>query len=262
MCLIVFAYKYHPQYPLILAGNRDEFHRRPTQKLHVWDGNPNILAGKDLKEGGTWLGINQHGKMAAVTNHRDLSNIKENAPSRGFIVTEILKSDLSTSEKLFDMAPDFSKYNGFNLIAGTVDDLYYCSNHDNSFQKIKPGLYGISNASLNTPWPKTNSALENFSTALNSGQPDSNEIFDLLCDTNRYPENMLPKTGLSPEMEKAVSSVFILTDDYGTRSSALLMVDKNGKIKFTEKTYSPGTTDITNTEEFHLDQKNKQFQKL
>tara|TARA_R100001143_G_scaffold58746_1_gene56828 strand:- start:39468 stop:40256 length:789 start_codon:yes stop_codon:yes gene_type:complete len=262
MCLIVFAYKYHPQYPLILAGNRDEFHQRPTQKLHVWDGDPKILAGKDLKAGGTWLGINQHGKFAAVTNYRDLSNIKKNAPSRGSIVTEILNSDLSTKEKLSDMAPDFSKYNGFNLIAGTVDDLYYGSNHDHSFQKIKPGLYGISNASLNTPWPKTNSALENFSTVLNNGQPDSNEIFDLLSDTNRYPKEMLPKTGLSPEMEKAVSSVFILTEDYGTRSSALLFFDKSGNVKFTEKTYSPGTTEVTNTEEFHLNLKEKQFHKL
>lgn len=252
MCLIVFAYKYHPEYPFILAGNRDEFHQRPTEKLHIWDGNPKILAGKDLEAGGTWLGINQHGKFAALTNHRDLSNIKENAPSRGFIVTDILKSDLSTSDQLSDMSPNFSEYNGFNLIAGALDDLYYVSNHGNSLQKIKPGLYGISNASLNTPWPKTNNALESFSNALNDEQPDEREIFDMLCDTNRYPQSMLPDTGLSPELEQAVSSIFILTDDYGTRSSALLTLDKTGKVKFIEKTYLPGTTDVTNTEEFHI----------
>lgn len=262
MCLIVFAYKYHPEYPFILAGNRDEFHRRPTQKLHVWDEDPKILAGRDLKAGGTWLGINQHGKFAALTNHRDLSKIKENAPSRGNIVTDILKSDLPTSEQLSEMAPKFSKYNGFNLIAGTMDELYYISNHGNSFHKIKPGLYGISNASLNTPWPKTNTALEYFSNALNRNQPDKNVIFDLLCDTKRYPDHMLPKTGLSPEMEKAVSSIFILTEEYGTRSSALLMIDKNDEVNFAERTYLPGTTEVTNTEEFHFVLTEGQFQQL
>lgn len=252
MCLIVFAYKYHPKYPFILAGNRDEFHERPTQKLHVWEGDPEILAGKDLMAGGTWLGINQHGKFAALTNYRDLSNIKEPTPSRGYIVSDILQSELSTSDQLTVLAPDFPNYNGFNLIAGTLDDLYFVSNHGDHIQKIKPGLYGISNASLNTPWPKINSALEDFSAALNKDRPDENEIFELLCNTKRYPESMLPKTGLSPEMEKAVSSVFILTEDYGTRSSALLMFDKNDKITFTEKTYLPGTTVVTNTEKFQL----------
>lgn len=262
MCLIVFAYKFHPEYPLILAGNRDEFHQRPTQKLHVWDGNPRILAGKDLKAGGTWLGINQYGKFAALTNHRDLNNIKENAPSRGFIVTDILKSDLSISDQLSVMAPDFPAYNGFNLIAGTLDNLYYISNHGDSFQKVKPGLYGISNASLNTPWPKTNNALENFSVAIDNDHPDKSAIFDLLCDTDRYPEQMLPKTGLSLEMEKAVSSVFILTEDYGTRSSALLMLDKNGEVQFSERTYLPGTTVVTNIEEYNFTPPKGQFQRL
>ena len=262
MCLIVFAYKYHPEFPFILAGNRDEFHRRSTQQLHVWNETPKILAGRDLEAGGTWLGVNQHGKFAALTNHRDLTNIKENAPSRGFIVSEILKSELSTSDHLTAMDSEFSEYNGFNLIAGTLDELYFTSNHGDPYQKIKPGLYGISNASLNTPWPKTNSALENFSIALNNDHPDESEIFDLLCDTKRYPENMLPKTGLSSEMEKAVSSIFILTDEYGTRSSALMMYDKNGKVKFIEKTYLPGTTEVTNTEKFLLDLTNEQFLKL
>jgi len=252
MCLIVFAYKYHPEYPFILAGNRDEFHQRSTQKLHIWETTPKIAAGKDLKAGGTWLGINQYGKIAALTNHRDLSNIKENATSRGHIITDFLKSDLSTDQQLKDIASDSSKYNGFNLIAGTVDDLYFLSNHSNEFHKIKPGLYGISNASLNTPWPKTNTALEHFTTALNDRSPDETVIFDFLKNTDRYPDRLLPKTGLAPELEKAVSSVFILTEDYGTRSSALLMIDNKGDVNFTEKTYLPGTTEVTNTEKLHF----------
>lgn len=262
MCLIVFAYKYHPVYPLILAGNRDEFHYRPTQKLHVWDGDPKILAGTDLVAGGSWLGINQGGKFAALTNYRNLNTIKENAPSRGSIVTEILKSDHQTAIQLSNMAPEFPKYNGFNLIAGTLDDLYYISNHGNSYHKIKPGLYGISNASLNTPWPKTNTALERFTAALNNDQPSDSSFFDLLCDTNRYPEQMLPKTGLSPEMEKAVSSIFILTEAYGTRSSALLKMDKRGEVRFIEKTYLPGTTKITNSEEYRFTLSEGQFYPL
>lgn len=262
MCLIVVAYKYHPEYPLILAGNRDEFHERPTQELHIWNEDPQILAGKDLEAGGTWLGINQNGKFAALTNHRDLSNIKEHTLSRGNIVLDIIRSELSTSDQLSIMTPEFSKYNGFNLIAGTLDDLYFVSNHGDEIQNIKPGLYGISNASLNTPWPKTNSALENFSTALNKDQTDENDIFDLLCNTNRYPESILPKTGLTPEMEIAVSSVFILTKNYGTRSSALLMYDKSGKVKFIEQTYLPATTVVVNTEKFLLDLSVGQFQQL
>lgn len=259
MCLIVFAYKYHPKYPFILAGNRDEFHARPTQTLHVWDSDPNILAGKDLKEGGTWLGLNQHGKFAALTNHRDLSKIKENAPSRGNLVKEILQSGQPFENQLSDLQSEFSNYNGFNLIAGTVDDLYYVSNEGGHMMKLKPGLYGISNAFLNTPWPKTNNALESFTHALNSELPDVSAIFELLTDTTTYPERMLPKTGLSPEMEKAVSSIFILTDDYGTRSSALLMIDKMGSGKFTEKTYRPGTVEVTDSEEFHFNLVEGQF---
>lgn len=260
MCLIVFAYKYHPKYPLILAGNRDEFYERPTQKMHPWGSNPNILAGKDLKDGGTWLGINQYGKLAALTNYRDLSKINEIAPSRGHIVTEILKSTQPIDEQLSVLRPEFPNYNGFNLIAGTLDDLYYVSNEGDRFYKIQPGLYGISNAFLNTPWPKTNNALQHFTHALNGEKPDEQAIFELLWDTTTYPDRMLPKTGLSPEMEKAVSSIFILSDDYGTRSSALLMIDQEGDVKITEKTYQPGSVDITDSEEFQWNLTKGQFQ--
>lgn len=259
MCLIVFAYKYHPKYPFILAGNRDEFYARPTQKLHIWDSKPNILAGKDLKDGGTWLGVNQHGRMAAITNHRDLNNIKQSAPSRGNIITKILKSYQPVADQLSDMEPDFPKYNGFNLITGTLDDLYYVSNEGNHFLKIKPGLYGISNAFLNTPWPKTNQALEDFTHALNGDMPNVNAIFELLSNTTTYPDHTLPKTGLPPEMERAVSSIFIRTDEYGTRSSALLMMDNEGKIRFNEKTYRPGSLEITDLEEYHLNPVLDQF---
>lgn len=252
MCLIVFAYKYHPKYPFILAGNRDEFYARPTQKLHEWNSDPKIYAGRDLKEGGTWLGINEHGKIAVLTNYRDLTKIKENAPSRGNIATNILLSNEPIAEQLSGLIPEFQKYNGFNLIAGDLHNLYYVTNEKDYFSEIQPGLYGISNAFLNTPWPKTNDALQHFTHAINGETPDEEAIFELLANTSTYPDRMLPKTGLSPEMEKAVSSIFILTDDYGTRSSALVMMNQKGEIKFTEKTYRPGSVEITDSEEYQL----------
>lgn len=260
MCLIVFAYKYHPKYPFILAGNRDEFYARPTQKLHEWSSDPKIYAGKDSKEGGTWLGINENGKMAAITNFRDLTKIEENAPSRGNIATDILLSNEPIAKQLSDLKHEYQKYNGFNLIAGDLHNLYYLTNEKDQIYKIQPGLYGISNAFLNTPWPKTNDALQLFTSALNGDIPNEAGIFELLGNTATYPDHMLPKTGLSPEMEKAVSSIFIKTEDYGTRSSALIMIDQKANVKFIEKTYRPGSIEISDSETIHLKLSESQIQ--
>ncbi|MEX2410999.1 MAG: NRDE family protein [Candidatus Paceibacterota bacterium] len=242
MCLIVFAYKCHPTYPLILAGNRDEFYDRPTQNLHVWESEPPIIAGKDLKAGGTWLGVTDDGLIATLTNYRDIKNLKDHAPSRGDLITEILLSDDPLLQSLKSIEKKADLYNGFNLIAGNLNHLYYLSNHNTPFSEIQPGYHSISNSALNTPWPKTEWALQRFKKVTRNSKVSEHDLFELLLNTDTYPIENLPNTGLSPELEKAVSSVFIQTDNYGTRSSTVLTVDRDHHLQVTEKVYEPGTT--------------------
>ncbi|MEX0944928.1 MAG: NRDE family protein [Balneolaceae bacterium] len=246
MCLIVFAYKCHPTYPLILIGNRDEFYDRPTKNLHVWDRQPTIIAGKDLKAGGTWLGVSENGLIAALTNYRDIKNIKEDAHSRGDLITDFLLSDDPPLQSLKSIKKRADLYNGFNLIAGNLNHLYYLSNHNTPFIEIQPGNHSISNSALNTPWPKTDWALKRFKEITSNQQVSEHDLFELLLNTDTYPIENLPNTGLLPELEKAVSSVFIQTDNYGTRSSTVLTVDRDHHLQFTEKVYEPGTTLIKN----------------
>ena len=239
MCLIVFSYQNHEKYPLILAGNRDEFFDRPAKQAHFWKNKPGILAGKDLKKGGTWLGVNREGNFAALTNYRDLNNIRENVSSRGEIVTSFLDKDLMTEKFIQQIDQNALDYNGFNLIAGNIHKLFHYSNETREYSEVKPGIHGISNALLNTSWPKVENAKNEFSEIVAEREPDANSLFDLLQNKKRYPSERLPKTGLSEEMEIAVSSAFIETDYYGTRCSTLLFIDKENKVTFIEKTHRP-----------------------
>lgn len=252
MCLIVFAYKYHPEYPFILAGNRDEFHQRPALGIHMWDTDPLIVAGKDKKAGGTWLGVNENGRVAAITNYRDIQSIRENTPSRGEIIPKFLLSGEDTYHTLDHIEKRAGLYNGFNLIAGSIDELYYLSNHGHSLQAVEPGIHVISNAALNTPWPKSEWAKSRFNKLLKSGSLDEESLFDMLKNSDRYPPEQLPDTGLSEEMERAVSSVFILTENYGTRSSALVTIDRSNHLNFTERVYLPGTKITENYKQISL----------
>lgn len=253
MCLIVFSYKDHPDYPFILATNRDEFYNRPTQAAHVWQTSPKIIAGKDEKAGGTWLGITENGRFAALTNHRDMNDIREDTTSRGIIVKDFLLSEINPREYLIKLQHRKNQFNGFNLIAGTFNDLYYISNKKEGVYKIKPGIHTISNAFLNTPWPKTEYASKVFKKILDSDNSDETKFFNLLKHDLRYPLNDLPDTGLPKDIEMAVSSIFIKTDNYGTRSSTLVMVDKNNTLRFVEKSYLEGTKQADQTERFTLD---------
>jgi uncharacterized protein with NRDE domain len=154
MCLIVFANNISDDYKLIFAANRDEFYDRPTEQADFWDEHPDLLAGKDLQAGGTWLGITKKGKFAAITNFRDLKNIKNDAPSRGNLTLNFLLSDISPKEYYDKLKPTLNNYNGFNLLFGFVDDLQYFSNKTEGLKKLESGIHGISNAVLNTPWQK------------------------------------------------------------------------------------------------------------
>ncbi|WP_340104993.1 NRDE family protein [Rhodohalobacter sp. 8-1] len=237
MCLIVFSYNHHKKYPVILAGNRDEFYGRDARQAHFWDTSPPLLAGKDLRAGGTWLGVNQNGEFGAITNFRDLDNPINGERSRGEIIPEFLTQPGPPKKKLSRIQKNSSAYSGFNLLAGNANQIFYLNNVNRQFQSVKPGIHGISNAFLDTPWPKVEKAKSLFKKVVQSEKINPEEIFQLLQDSESFPLEKLPNTGLSPEMEKAVSPIFIETDDYGTRCSSLLTIDNDGQVQFTERTF-------------------------
>ncbi|PWN06258.1 NRDE family protein [Rhodohalobacter mucosus] len=250
MCLTVFAFQADPDYPLIFASNRDEFYDRPAQPATFWYDHPGLLAGRDLKAGGTWLGITSDHRFAAITNYRDIENIKDNAPSRGDIVTAYLTSGMEAPDYLKKLRGTADQYNGFNLIAGTTTELWYYSNELDEISKVAPGIHTLSNAFLDTPWPKTEKAKGCFRQILKHRRADlDNEVFELLRDREIFPDDRLPSTGLSPQMERLVSSIFITSESYGTRCSTLIKAGSNtGKLNtFTEKTYKKSTDEAEGT---------------
>jgi len=237
MCLIVFAYKSHQNYKFIFAANRDEFYERSTEQADFWEAQPELLAGKDLKAGGTWLGITKSGRFAAITNYRDLSNIKDNAPTRGLLVTNYLLGKLSSEDYYDSVISELSGYNGFNLILGKINNLYYFSTHTKGLRKLVPGVYGLSNAVLDTPWPKVEKSKNHLVKLIKQNEVHAWELLSLLNDTVEAREKDLPDTGVGIELEKVLSSVFIQSPKYGTRSSTAVVIDNNNNVRFAEKTF-------------------------
>lgn len=252
MCLIVFSFRHHPDYPIILAGNRDEFYERPARPAHTWNTQPNIIAGKDLKAGGTWLGVSEKGELAAITNHRNFYNPIEGEKSRGIIIPDFLTSEKPAQERIHQINRESQDYSGFNLIAGSSEELWYVSNVRDKAGTVSPGIHGISNAFLDTPWPKVEQAKAEFRAATRHPVIDPEEVFDLLKSSEPFPQEQLPDTGLSSEMERAVSPAFIKTDSYGTRCSSLLMIDYEGNTTFTERTYDHITGDVRSEQNFEF----------
>jgi uncharacterized protein with NRDE domain len=237
MCLIVFAYKSHPKYKFIFAANRDEFYDRPTKQADYWKDHPELLAGKDLQAGGTWMGITKQGRFAAVTNYRDLKNIKKDAPSRGMLTLDFLNNDISAEQYYENIKPSLQDYNGFNLILGSIDELFYFSTHTNGVKKLEPGIYGLSNAVLNTDWPKVQKSKAGLSILLKHDEVHPWELLSILNDTLIAKEEDLPDTGVGMEWEKVLSSIFIQSPKYGTRCSTAVIVDKENNLRFAEKTF-------------------------
>ncbi|MEX0845681.1 MAG: NRDE family protein [Balneolaceae bacterium] len=254
MCLITFSYKTHPKYNLILAGNRDEFYERPTRKAHFWtdDDHPNILAGKDLQAGGTWLGVHKDGRWGAVTNYRDPTIQKENPPSRGELVMDYLKSSMFAMDYLQELTTKAGEYNGFNLLLWDAKGFYHYSNQNKKVTLIPDGIHGISNALLDTPWPKLTNAKKRLQTITKKEDFKKERLFKLLSDQTQAPEEELPVTGIPKDLEKAVSSIFIKTENYGTRCSTVLLIDKEGNIDFTERLFQPGTTKVKSEVNFNI----------
>lgn len=238
MCLIIFSYNVHKDYKLVLGANRDEFYDRPTAPADFWEDMPNILAGRDLQGGGTWMGINRKGAFAALTNFRvPFGTQKTDAPSRGALVSDFLKGNEDPKDYLQGISKNRHKYNGFNLIAGNRDELFYFSSKKSGVQKLGPGTYGLSNRFLDSPWPKVLKAKAGFDAMINKDKITDKAVFDILKDRSHPPDSKLPDTGVGIEWERILSPAFIQSPVYGTRSSTILSIDKKNNVRFAERTY-------------------------
>lgn len=237
MCLIFLSIQDHPRYKLIVAANRDEFYQRKTAAAAHWNDHPEILGGRDLEAQGTWMAMNKNGRIAMVTNYRDLRNLKTVAPSRGTLVTDYLLELNSPENYLKDVAAKGHEYNGFNLIVGSPEELWYNSNYKQGVEQLSPGLHGLSNHLLDTPWPKVERGLEKMRKLVTSNEILSAQLFDILFDDAVAPDNRLPDTGIGLERERALSSMFIKSPGYGTRCSTVILIDRNNSVQFSERVY-------------------------
>ncbi len=241
MCLIIFLYDKHPDYRCILAANRDEFYDRPTSPLAFWDDSPAVLAGRDLKGKGPWLGITKNCRIAAITNFREPALFKPDAPSRGLLVSDYLTGTKTPEIYLKHIKTIGYRYNGFNLLLGDSNGLYYYSNKMDQIKELKPGLYGLSNHLLDTSWPKVEKGKTGLKKLLaGKKQINTEDIFSLLADRTFVPDDRLPDTGIGLKWEQILSSLFITSDIYGTRSSSIVLIDRSHEASLAERSFIPG----------------------
>ncbi len=235
MCLIVVGWQQHPDFPLVVAANRDEFYARPTADIARWADHRQIIAGRDLEAGGTWLGITDSGRFAAVTNVRE-PGLPKGACSRGALPRDYLAGQLGPEDYLASVRGD--QYSGFNVLLADQKSLWYGSNRGGPPRRLSPGVYGLSNHLLDSPWPKLLTARQGFAEAL-SRLPDSRAFFDLLADDEIIPDHALPATGVPLEWERLLSAIFVRSETYGTRASTLLTVSAGQVIRLEERTFGP-----------------------
>jgi len=239
MCLIWFSYQDIPGFRLLLAANRDEFFARATAPL-AWCGD--ILAGWDEEGGGTWLGVNRRGQLAALTNYRDPSRQRPNPPSRGGIILAYLRSRQPAASFLDELRKEAQRYNPFNLLLFDSEEMLFYSNTDDRIERVAIGEHALSNRLLDTDWPKTQrikEALAPVALATTPGRIDPEPFFAALSDRHQPEDRELPSTGVSLEWERLLAPVFIESQTYGTRSSALVAIGSDGRIDFYERSYQP-----------------------
>ena len=239
MCLIVFAWRKHPQHNLVLAANRDEFHERPTQTARFWADAPGLLAGRDLKAGGTWLGVTREGRFAAITNFREVRKPPLGAASRGELVSDYLLSGEDPERWLLELQPRAARYAGFNLLLGTPEHLFYYSNRDGAPRPLEAGIYGLSNHLLDTPWPKVVRAKEALGELVAVEYVDTESLAEVMMDQTVPSDHDLPDTGVGLDLERRLGTVFIDSPGYGTRCTTVLMLDGVTGLRFTEHTAAP-----------------------
>ncbi|MCU0116887.1 NRDE family protein [Pseudomonas sp. B2M1-30] len=236
MCLIVFAWRPGHAQPLIVAANRDEFYARPSLPLAQWPEAPHVHAGRDLEAGGTWLGLGANGRFAALTNIRDPGQ-PASRRSRGELVAGFLTANLSIDDYLSDVVDRAPEYAGFNLLLGNANELWHFNARASEPVMLQTGIYGVSNAGLDTPWPKLLKAKAALSAVLDDPQPE--RLLELLSDAQTAPDAELPDTGVGRTTESLLSSVFIASQSYGTRASTALIVQADGTRRMVERSFGP-----------------------
>jgi uncharacterized protein with NRDE domain len=239
MCLLIFAWRVHPEFPLVFAGNRDEFHDRPAEATHWWREPEGILAGKDLRAGGSWLGINRNGRFAVVTNYREPEAATSGRRSRGELVVGFLASTRPVVDWMDELNARQDDYGGFNLIVGDGGQMHFLTNRGEDSRFLDPGIYGLSNHSLDTPWPKVVAARDGLRKVIEGESLSAESLFNLLADRRTAPDDELPQTGVPQEWERALSAAFIAGPWYGTRASTVVLVGNDGRVRFSERRFGP-----------------------
>ena len=239
MCLLALAWKVHPRWQLLMAGNRDEFHARPTAGLAAWPApDLGVLAGRDLRSGGTWAGVGLDGRMAVVTNVRD-PLARQTGPSRGALVADYLRGTGSAAAFADALAGNAPAFAPFNLLLADRDSCQFLGNHPLLRQTLAPGIHGMSNGPLDAPWPKTlalNAALQDW---VDAGREDLAPLWAALADENRADDARLPDTGIGLERERWLSAAFIRSPEYGTRASTVIALDAQGQGFIRERRFDP-----------------------
>jgi len=236
MCILFLAINQDSDYPLIICANRDEFHQRPTQAAHFWPDNSNLLAGKDLEAGGSWLGVNKAGYFAAITNLRTGQPPSENKKSRGDLVMLALQSDSLINKQWLEQYSH--QYNPFNLIYGSLHKLFCFNSASGQQTTLSDGFHAISNASMDDVWPKMTKGERGLESLVKSNQKiDKDKLLLLLQDQTKVELGHLPNTGIPVEWEQLLSSIFICSEKYGTRSSSLVLQKEDSSIEFLEVQY-------------------------
>ena len=249
MCLAVVALDAHPRHAVVLAANRDEAHARPALPAAWWtDVAPPLLAGRDLEGGGTWLGVDRRGRFAFVTNVRDPARHDRAAPTRGTLVPRVLADDAPVDVAVARAVQDGRALNGFNLLAGDAHGAAWGSNRGVAGERLAPGVHGVSNARLDTPWPKVVRTRERLAAWIASGDDDLAPLFALLADRTRAPDDELPDTGVGRDRERLLSPPFILGATYGTRCSTVVTIGRDGHVRFVERRFDAGGVAVGESE--------------
>jgi uncharacterized protein with NRDE domain len=238
MCLLVVAWQAHPRYRLIVAANRDEYHERPAAALAPWPPPDTLLVGRDLRAGGTWLGLDRSRRFGVVTNFRERQRPRRSAPSRGRLIPDYLRGPAGAADFLAGLETDAPGYSGFNLLVSDATSLWYACNRAETFARpLDPGVYGLSNEFLDTPWPKLRRVRERVQAWLGEPAGTAAALFDMLNDRTPSPDADLPQTGLAPELERALSAPFVLDATYGTRCSTVMMLEESGTVFLAERRF-------------------------
>jgi uncharacterized protein with NRDE domain len=242
MCLLIFAHQTTTRYPLVVAANRDEFHARPTAASQFWTDHPGLLAGQDLDQGGTWMGVTRDGRFAAITNYRDPSRTAAAPRSRGELPLDYLTGQRDPQTYLQDITALAPEYAGFNLLLGDRDHLWYLTNSLPAAQCVPlclpPGIYGLSNARLDTLWPKVDLGKTRLKNLLDRERPSHDALASVVGDQRLADLHELRPHGMETEMDQVLSAQFIVTGSYGTRSSTTLWTDNTGLAHWRELSFN------------------------